>query len=254
MRLLFSFYLIHTAVGQTLHNVCGLDYDDASYNCMKNPRCPNGDGCPAEKATCFALPEDACLSGTESPTLSPAQFNMGDIALMPTISPYNESKTNDALIEAPKHVFVCGDNYNDAATKCMSNQKCSNGDGCAFKTTCYAIPIETCTENASSFIEGGSFSASATETLAPSPSRGSVEGYTPPPTEIFSVQPVVNSTSSPSYAALVSSSPTLAPTQNTRFCGTNYTDAVDNCAADRACVDGFECGAGETVSLNTRIF
>ena len=253
MCFLLAFYLINTATGQSLHHVCGSDYDDASYNCMKNPRCPNGDGCPADKATCFALPEDACLSLTESPTPSPAEATNNIITTMPTISHRDAIKTDVAFNKAPKHVFVCGDDYNDAATKCMSNQKCSNGDECAFKTTCYAIPAETCDNNTPSSVQGGSYVASAIEILAPSPSVTSFDGYTRHPTETFTAQPVANTTLSPSYAALNTSSPTLAPTQNTRFCGTNYTNAVDNCAVERACVDGFECGVGETVSLPTHI-
>ena len=40
--------------------------------------------------------------------------------------------------------------------------------------------------------------------------------------------------------------PTAAPTENTRFCGFNWTEAVDNCSEDRACPSGYGCQDGMT--------
>ena len=68
------------ATAQTLIRVCGSDYRDASYNCTINPGCPTGDGCPAEKDTCFALPEDWCRAPpTGAPIVQPLQVCGTDI-------------------------------------------------------------------------------------------------------------------------------------------------------------------------------
>lgn len=44
----------------------------------------------------------------------------------------------------------------------------------------------------------------------------------------------------------VTYSPTPAPTENTQFCGFNWTEAVDNCSEDRACPSGYGCQDGMT--------
>lgn len=203
-----------------------------SYNCETNPTCPNGDGCPANKDTCFAIPDYACLTLTDSPTLSPIEAS--DITFPPTFERSNT--TTDAPVASPKHVFVCGDDYADAFTNCMANQKCSSGDGCAFSTTCYAIPVDSCTTPSPTDGSDGN------ETLAPFPSGTSSNSQTSfQPSETLTSQPVGNDTLSPSEQPSVNTtSPTPAPTLNTRFCGYNYTDAL-NCNVERACPSGYGC-------------
>lgn len=52
-------------------------------------------------------------------------------------------------------------------------------------------------------------------------------------------------TAAPS-ASPVTASPSGSPVINTSFCGVDYTDASENCSAERGCPGGFECPSGET--------
>jgi hypothetical protein len=287
MRLLIALSLLHTTTSQNIYHVCGSNYTDATANCETNPTCPTGDGCPADRDTCFAIPEYACLASvTDSPTPSPLEAENITVTSSPTVPPTDTSNTTGTVapVASPSHYFVCGVDYNDAATNCQVNELCTNGDGCLSNTTCYAIPADSCESNTSSPTGSGSanftsspIGANGTQTLAPSPSStgssnitsspvgGTNETVTPapspsssteftfPPSETFSTQPSpvgnITVSTSPSVLSVNTTSPTPAPTDNTRFCGANYTDASDNCSAERACLGGFECGDGETVSL-----
>lgn len=182
------------------------------------------------------------MSATDSPTPNPIEAS--NITSLPTIG-WNATAT-DAPVAAPKHVFVCGEDYTDASANCMTNEKCSNGDGCASSSTCYAIPADSCTTSSPQVTSSPVISKGIP---TPSPSDISSNRLTFPPSETFTAQSTGNKTSSPSEPTPVlnTSSPSPVPTYNTRFCGSNYTDASSHCSNDRACPGGFECVNGETV-------
>ena len=99
-----------------LVSVCGSTYDDASLNCKEaNPLCPTGDGCPADKPTCYGVPDDQCFSPTDSPT------------------------------SAPLH--ICAATYDEAIANCQTNDQCLNSDTtlCSDEThACFTVSNFLC--------------------------------------------------------------------------------------------------------------
>ncbi|KAL7488580.1 hypothetical protein ACHAW6_014177 [Cyclotella cf. meneghiniana] len=276
MRVLLTLCLLQQTSAQTLLHVCGTNYTEALANCATNPTCPSGDGCPEEKDTCFALPENDCiLPESEIPTPSPVEANVSNPSYPPSTpgSAHNVTtgpSATDAAMPfasptappqpAATHKFVCGVDYSDAVSNCTSNTPCPSGDGCG-DLTCYAVPMDACqTTNSPSPYSGNSTSspAVANTTVMPSPSPSNLtsgENSTDNTTDAefpSTSSPAENTTASPSEVPLDSTPPTPAPTYNDRFCGANYTDAEAYCSSERACPGGFECKNGETCFAGIR--
>ncbi|KAL3792980.1 hypothetical protein HJC23_010993 [Cyclotella cryptica] len=252
MRVILTLCLLHqTTVAQTLLHVCGSNYTEAVANCATNPTCPAGDGCPADKDTCFALPESECfLPESVIPTPSPVEANASNASSPPVSattstlwSEYNISagpSVSGAALSfasptappqpAPTHTFVCGMDYMDAATNCTSNDPCPSGDGCG-NLTCYAIPIDACqTATSSSPFSANSTSSPAesnSTTMVPTPSpSNSTDGgnaTSPSPTSLSTTVTsllIGNETDNSTTAALASTAP---PSDNTTELSLNTT-------------------------------
>ena len=227
---------------QTLIRVCGSDYGDASYNCTTNPGCPTGDGCPPEKDTCFALPEDSCRAPpTGAPIVPPlqvcgmdiedAKMNCGRLCeggcdameacfnVMPTecvdsaVDVMADPVASPELImEAPADTTVCGLSFADAATNCETNTPCSlTGNECATGEACFRIPPANCSAAVADFTEITiNTTAPVAESESPAPTESPVK-----PTHIF-------------------------------VCGEDYGDAERNCNTNTGCPTGDGCIEGTT--------
>ena len=99
-----------------LVSVCGSTYDDASLNCKEaNPLCPTGDGCPADKPTCYGISDDQCFSPTDAPTMAP--------------------------------LHICAATYDEAIANCQTNDQCPNSDTtlCSDEThACFTVSTFLC--------------------------------------------------------------------------------------------------------------
>lgn len=232
------------ATAQSLVRVCGSTYSDASLNCTVNPGCPTGDGCPEDKDTCFALPEDACQSPpTAAPTLQvcgtdyedaqsscdklceggcgamEACFNVLSSDCVEDSAP--EMTMVEATVEAvaimgnSTDVTVCGLSFSDAAANCETNTPCSpTGNECGMGEACFVLPLVNCTVTVTGstdmFMNSTSPSLSAADTTAPAPTAPPVE-----PTHVF-------------------------------VCGVDYDDAEIGCSTNVGCPSGDGCAGGET--------
>jgi hypothetical protein len=161
---------------------------------------------PAEPAT---TEPNSDGRDTDEPTPSPVTDE-------PTPSPVTDEPT-----KAPLNTFFCGETYDTALEKCFTATHCPSGAGCPEDQACFDIAAE-CTA--------------------------------PVPTEAPSV-PAPGVTAAPVVPAAITATPSASPVTaspsgshviNTSFCGVDYTDASENCSAERECPTGFECPSGET--------
>jgi hypothetical protein len=221
---------------QTLVRVCGSTYSDASFNCTVNPSCATGDGCPEDKDTCFALPEESCLSPpTAAPTLQVCGMDYEDAqsscdrlceegcgAMEACFNVLPDDCVEDsvtdlamvastveavAFLESSDDVAVCGLSFVDAAANCETSTPCSpTGNECGIGEACFVIPFVNCTANVNSTAP----SLSTADTTAPAPTAPPVE-----PTHVF-------------------------------VCGVDYGDAERGCSTNIGCPSGDGCSGGET--------
>ena len=138
--LLASEKLIISGQDAGVVKVCGSDYSDAQTNCKVNKGCPNGDGCPPEAATCFAIPDFLCIA---PPTISPAPT----VSVSPTTtSPTPRASTEPSAAPTISPYFICGSDYEDAEANCRTNVACPNLDNtlCPPQTACFTVPASQC--------------------------------------------------------------------------------------------------------------
>ena len=226
--------------------VCGVDYDDAELNCNTNNDCPSGDGC-LDGNTCFAVPIANCRPATETTvaatTTAASDGSMGSTQAAGTTIAPNATVSFDVTTAAADtteateepNLFFCGETYELAQQNCFTAVPCPAGGGCPANQACFGIQSEC---------------KSPEPTLSPSAMAGDANTnltlgdlVTTPDDGTPAL-----STAAPSLST-VTSAPTKAPIVNTRFCGANYTDALQGCGFDRACPGGFECPSGQTVSV-----
>lgn len=247
-----SLLLLPTATtAQTLIRVCGSSYSDATVNCTINPSCPTGDGCPSDKDTCFALPEESCQAPpSASPIITPLQvcgmdyedakshcdnlceLGCGALEACFAVSPdecvvemdtesdlLTEDEGGDPVLimEEATDVAVCGLSFADAAANCETGTPCSSsgaGMECATGQACFVVPLVNCT--------------------------AAVTGSTVTMTMVNTTAPNVEETPAPA--------PTEPPVKPTHIfvCGVDYGDAELNCNGNTECPSGDGCSGGDT--------
>ncbi|KAL3799240.1 hypothetical protein HJC23_012965 [Cyclotella cryptica] len=268
-----------TTVAQDLIRVCGSDYGDASYNCTVNPPCETGDGCPADKDICFALPETECRSPpTSSPTELPLKVcgfdydgalsnctgqpcdDMGGCpTMMACFSVFPSDCLNASMSATMTDDLVAMDVAADANA---TADAASNSTGlllcapsfeeaaanCTGNTVCTPGGMECATGQACFTVPldscVGETNATATETNATMTETNATETNATM-TDVLLVSP---SSASNETMELPATSPTAPPVQPDFLfvCGANYTDADMNMCVNPACPTGDGCDVGLT--------
>lgn len=230
-NLSFALLFLPAATTAQLVRVCGSSYSDASFNCTANPSCPTGDGCPPERDTCFALPEESCLTPpTAAPIVSPIQAcgvdyetaksncdKLCELGCDPSEACFNILPSECVVEEAEPEIVVdpefsvgtdvsvCGTSFADAAANCETNAACNPIENdCAPGQACFVVPLSNCTSMTT----------------------------TAPTIEAISLSPA----------------PTAPPVKPTHkfVCGEDYGDAERNCNTNTGCPTGDGCAGGLT--------
>ena len=229
-NLSFALLFLPAATTAQLVRVCGSSYSDASFNCTVNPSCPTGDGCPPERDTCFALPQESCLTPpTAAPIVAPIQAcgvdyetakincdRLCELGCDPSEACFNILPSECVVPQAESEIIVdpqfsveatevsvCGTSFADAAANCETNAVCNPLESdCVPGQACFVVPLSNCT---------------AINTTAPT-----IEALSPAPT-----------------------APPVKPTHKF-VCGEDYGDAERNCNTNTGCPTGDGCAGGLT--------
>mmetsp|Transcript_25901 Transcript_25901/g.55108 ORF Transcript_25901/g.55108 Transcript_25901/m.55108 type:complete len:1088 (+) Transcript_25901:321-3584(+) len=214
-----------SAATATNLKVCGSSYNDAAADCLSNPKCPSGDGCPTDMG-CFDVPADVCNAKEEAGAAAASTPAFTAEVVATPVQVVMEAQ-DGGNTPPPDFHFICGQDYSDAASKCGANKACPGGDGCATGTTCYALPPSTCPEL-----------AEPAPPVTPNPTTKPTPAPTPEPTP----PPTPPPTPAPVTPAPTNAEPAAAA--NLMVCGADYNDAAGNCNTNPKCPDGDGCPTG----------
>lgn len=218
---------------------CGEGYWEAIAGCNEGVKCPNGDECP-DGQTCFAG-----IKCTQTPTLSPSTGTptSSPTSSKPTASPV---KVSDIFNLASSNRDFCGKSFVDARDNCLNALPCGGQDDASNKCAILLGPEYKCFPNID--CPTNQVPTHGVSNLGTSKAPSGVESSPTPslPTDFASL------------------APTKVPFDfdNNFFCGSNYTDAENNCyttsipcpsgspsvCGDGTCYSGITCNAPPTVT------